>query len=150
MTAQAQQPTPELFFETVTAYQRTEALKAAIELDLFTAIGEGNRTASEIAGRCDASERGTRILCDYLTTIGFLTKDGSNYGLTQDSAFFLDRRSPAFMGNTVEFLVSDQIVEGFKHLTESVRKGGTAIPDSGTLCRPSIRCGSNLLERWRR
>ena len=133
MTAHAQQPTPELFFETATAYQRTEALKAAIELNLFTAIGEGNRTASEIAARCDASERGTRILSDYLTMIGFLTKDGSSYGLTQDSAFFLDRRSPAFIGSTVEFLVSDQIVEGFKHLAESVRKGGTAIPDSGTL-----------------
>ncbi len=32
-------PTPTLFFETVNAYQRTASLKAAIELDVFTAIG---------------------------------------------------------------------------------------------------------------
>ena len=133
MTAHAQQPTPALFFETITAYQRSEALKAAIELDLFTAIGEGNKTASQIAARCNASERGARILCDYMTMIGFLTKDGNCYGLTQDSAVFLDRRSPAYIGGTVEFLVSDHIVESFKHLTESVRKGGTATPDEGTL-----------------
>ena len=38
-----QQPTPQLFFQTVNSYQRTEALKAAIELEVFTAIGEGRR-----------------------------------------------------------------------------------------------------------
>jgi ubiquinone/menaquinone biosynthesis C-methylase UbiE len=133
MTAQAQQPTPALFFETITAYQRSEAIKSAIELDLFTAIGEGSHTAAQIAARCLASERGTRILCDYLTLIGFLTKHGDTYGLTQDSAVFLDKRSPAYMGNAVDFILSDHIMEGFKHLTESVRKGGTATPDDGTL-----------------
>lgn len=133
MTAHAQQPTPALFFETITAYQRSEAMKAAIELDLFTAIGEDNHTAAQIAARCQASERGARILCDYMTMIGFLTKDGNSYGLTQDSAVFLDRRSPAYIGGTVEFLGSDHSIESFKHLTESVRKGGTATPDEGTL-----------------
>ncbi len=133
MTAQMTQPSPALFFDTITAYQRSDAMKAAIELDLFSAIGEGNRTAAQLAVHCDASERGTRILCDYLTMIGFLTKEGNQYGLTQDSEVFLDRRSPAYLGGASEFLVSDQIKEGFKHLTEAVRKGGTAVPDSGTL-----------------
>jgi len=133
MTAHAQQPTPTLFFETITAYQRSEAIKSAIELDFFTAIGEGNHTAAQIAVRCQASERGARILCDYLTMIGFLTKDGNSYTLTQDSAVFLDRRSPAYMGGAIEFILSDHIIEGFRHLTESVRKGGTASTDDGTL-----------------
>jgi hypothetical protein len=35
-----QQPTPQLFFQTINSYQRTETLKAAIELEVFTAIGE--------------------------------------------------------------------------------------------------------------
>jgi SAM-dependent methyltransferase len=133
MTASAQKPTPTLFFETITAYQRAEAIKAAIELDVITAIGEGNHTASQIAVRRDASERGVRILCDYLTMIGFLTKDGNNYGLTQDSAVFLDRRSPAYIGGATEFLISDHIMDSFKHLTEAVRKGGNATPDEGAL-----------------
>ena len=34
-------PSPALVFETLFAYQRTAALRAAIELDLFRAIGEG-------------------------------------------------------------------------------------------------------------
>jgi SAM-dependent methyltransferase len=133
MTAQAQQPTPALFFETITAYQRSEAIKSAVELDLFTAVGEGNHTAAQIASRCEASERGARILCDYMTMIGFLTKDGNSYALTQDSAVFLDRRSPAYMGGAIDFILSDHIIDGFRHLTESVRKGGTATSDDGTL-----------------
>ena len=52
------QPSPEAFFEAVTAYQRTAALKAAIELDLFTAIGEGARTAEALAAARGTAERG--------------------------------------------------------------------------------------------
>ncbi len=37
MTTTARMPSPDLFFETMNAYQRTAALKAAIDLDLFTA-----------------------------------------------------------------------------------------------------------------
>ena len=45
-TSAAQQPSPQLFFQTINAHQRTEALKAALELEVFTAIGEGNTTAA--------------------------------------------------------------------------------------------------------
>src|ERR1051326_1927987 len=129
----AQQPSPQLFFQTINAHQRTEALKAALELEVFTAIGEGNTTAAQIAKRIDASERGTRILCDFLTIHGMLTKEGDQYALTLDSATFLDKRSPAYLGGAVEFLCSPELLEGNKHLADAVRKGGTAIPNDGTI-----------------
>ena len=100
-----QQPTPQLFFQTINSYQRTEALKAAIELEVFTAIGEGNSAVPEIAKRCQTSERGMRILCDYLCIMGFLAKGGGRYSLTRDSAVFLDKRSPAYLGGAIEFLL---------------------------------------------
>lgn len=128
-----QQPSPQLFFQTINAYQRTEGLKAAIELEAFTAIGEGNATAADIARRCSASERGTRILCDFLCIMGFLTKHGSSYKLTPDSAMFLDKRSPAYLGSTVEFLSSPMLTEPFRDFTELVRKGGTTMADGGTV-----------------
>src|SRR6266496_6569908 len=109
----AQQPSPQLFFQTINAYQRTEGLKAAIELEVFTAIGEGNATAAEIAKRCGASERGIRILCDFLCIMGFLTKEGQQYKLTADSAMFLDKGSPAYLGEAKEFLLSPMLTEGF-------------------------------------
>src|SRR6267143_5056594 len=132
-TSAAQQPTPQLFFQTINAYQRTESLKAAIELEVFTAIGEGNATPSDIAKRCSTSERGMRILCDYLCVIGFLAKQDQRYSLTPDAAMFLDKRSPAYLGGTTEFLCSPMLTDGSKNIAEAVRKGGTALPDEGTI-----------------
>lgn len=128
-----QQPSPQLFFETINSYQRTEALKAAIELEIFTAIGEGNSTADKIAQRCDASERGTRILCDFLCVIGFLNKENGQYSLTLDSATFLDKGSPAYLGGAVEFLSSPTLTGGFNDFAAAVRKGGTIASEEGTI-----------------
>ena len=74
-----QQITPEGFFNAINAYQLTEAVKSAIELEIFTAISEGNTTSATIAKRCHAAERGIRILCDFLTIHNFLTKQGTTY-----------------------------------------------------------------------
>jgi len=126
------QPSPALLFDTINAHQRTEAIKAAIELSLFTAIAGGKTTAKEIAEACDASERGTRILCDFLVIIGFLTKQENHYGLTADSAMFLDQNSPAYMGAVIEFLLSPMLTDNFKDLTTTVKKG-TCLADEGTV-----------------
>lgn len=130
------QASPELFFRTVNAYQGTAAIKAAIELELFTAIAEGNATTRAIAARCRASERGTRILCDFLAVLGFLTKqDGEygQYGLTPDSALFLDKRSPAYVGGATEFLLDPMMMAGQMDILGAVRKGGTTISAEGTV-----------------
>ena len=120
---QTRQPSPALIFDTLNGYQRSQAIKTAVELELFTAIGEGKTTAKEIAERCGASARGTRILCDFLTIIGFLTKQDNKYALTPDSAMFLDKRSPAYMGTVTDFILSDYIMDNFDRLTETVRSG---------------------------
>ncbi|HEX8137106.1 MAG TPA: class I SAM-dependent methyltransferase [Pyrinomonadaceae bacterium] len=126
-------PSPILFFETVNAYQRSAAIKAAIELDLFTKIAEGQQSARELAQAIDAQERGVRILCDYLTVLGFLTKQDGRYGLTHDAATFLDRNSPAYMGSAIEFLLSPMLMAAFDDVAGAVRKGGTVMPDEGTV-----------------
>jgi 2-polyprenyl-3-methyl-5-hydroxy-6-metoxy-1,4-benzoquinol methylase len=117
-------PSPQLFFDTINAYQRTAALKSAIELDLFSAIARGHNTPAAIANACNIAERGARILADYLTIMGFLTKAGEKYHLTADSAAFLDRKSPAYIGGAVEFLSSPHLRERFEDLSGAVRAGG--------------------------
>jgi precorrin-6B methylase 2 len=126
-------PSPQLFFETVNAYQKTSAIKAAVELDVFTAIGEGEKTSPELAGQCGTSERGMRILCDYLVVLGFLAKQENRYALTQDSAAFLNRRSPMYLGSAIGFLLSPMLTDNFKDLAAAVRKGGTAMSEEGTV-----------------
>ncbi len=131
--AEGQRPSPELIFETLNAYQRTAALKGALEFDLFTLIGEGARTAEALARKCAASERGMRILCDYLVIHGFLTKEENRYALDPVSAMFLDRHSPAYMGTAARFLTSPAIMDGYKDMTAVVRKGGAVSSEHGTL-----------------
>jgi ubiquinone/menaquinone biosynthesis C-methylase UbiE len=130
---QGGQPNPMRIFQTLNAFQQTAALRAAIELDVFTAIGEGQNTIAQIARRAGASERGPRILCDNLTIMGFLTKNSTHYGLAPDAAMFLDRRSPAYMGSAARFLNAPEILGAYDHLTEAVRKGGTVMSGDGTV-----------------
>jgi predicted nicotinamide N-methyase len=126
-------PSPALFFDAINAFQRTEALKAAIDLDLFTHIAAGHRAAESLAATCGASARGVRILADYLVIAGFLRKTEGRYELTADTQAFLVRSSPAYLGGTAEFLLTPQIRECFGALTAAVRKGGTAASAEGTV-----------------
>jgi ubiquinone/menaquinone biosynthesis C-methylase UbiE len=126
-------PSPALLFDVAGRYADTAVLTTSIELDVFTAIGEGNVTSAALADRCKAAERGMRILCDALVIIGFLTKSENRYGLTADSAMFLDRRSHAYLGTIPRFITSVTSRHSFALLTEAVRKGGTALPGQGSM-----------------
>src|SRR6185295_18981990 len=88
------EPNPLLIFDALNGFQRATALKAAIELDIFTLIGAGAVTAAELAKRANTSPKGMRILCDFMTIQGFHTKQDNVYALTPDSAVFLDKKSP--------------------------------------------------------
>lgn len=122
-TTHGPQPTPALFFETVQSYQRAFILKAGVDLDVFTAIGNGSHTVQEIARSCHAPERGIRVLCDCLTVLGFLSKSGNRYTLTQDSAAFLDTRSPSYLGRALDFMLNPRQIGAIQNLSEIVRKG---------------------------
>ena len=129
-TTRPQQPSPELFYDVIRRADDAAALKTAIELDVFTAIAEGSRMPSTLAQRLQVSEKGIRILCDVLVVLGFLTKSAGAYALTQDSAVFLDRRSPAYLGSAARFLTLPRLRAALDLLPAAVRKGGTALDQS--------------------
>ncbi len=122
---------PGLVFKTLNAYQDSAALAGAIELDLFTTIGAGARTAAEVAHACGAAERGVRILCDYLVVLGFLSKTGVRYDLTPTAAEFLDRRSPRCLAPVTMFLSSPHTLARYNNVAGAVRKGGTVSEEGG-------------------
>ena len=117
---------PDLFMDTVLAYQQTAAIKAALDLDLFSEIAKGNNTANALAAKTGAAVRGIRILCDYLTVRGHLEKSGDQFRLTTSTAAFLDRNSPAWMGSVVDYLAAPEMIDLFlKDSTGFVRNGGS-------------------------
>ncbi len=120
-----QPPNPVVIFDTLNAYINSMALKGAIDLNLFTLIAEGAATPAAIAARAQASERGVRILCDFLTIHGFLVKSEAGYDLTPVSAAFLNQHSPAYMGATSHFLLHDSHIRHFRDVAAVVRKGGS-------------------------
>jgi SAM-dependent methyltransferase len=119
------EPTPARIFDTLLfAHLRGDALKAAVDLALFTAIADGAVTADAIAAKCSASPRGIASLCNFLTVNGFLSKSDDRYDLTPESRLFLNQHSPAYVGSVAAFLGSCR--EAFAKVGESVRTGVAA------------------------
>lgn len=127
------EPNPLSIWAAANAYQQTAALRAAVDLEVFTAIGEGAETPGAMAVRTGASERGVRILSDFLVTAGLLGKADGRYHLTPDSAVFLDKRSPAYMGGVLQFLNSRELMRSYENFTETVRRGSTQLEGSGVV-----------------
>lgn len=125
--------TPGLVFEMLQAHQRTSALKAAIELDIFRAIGEGPGDVASIARKCASSERGIRILCDFLTINGVIEKENGSYRHSPTSAVFLDPNSPASLASIATFLNNPAMLEPYGRLADIVRTGRTVLPGEGSV-----------------
>ncbi len=111
------------------AFERTLALRTAIEMDLFTRIGAGRNTIRTLAVDAGASERGLRALCDYLTVHGHLAKQGSRYSLTINARLYLTTASPAYLGSAVKFFASDSTVAAFCRLRKTVECGNASGPE---------------------
>ncbi|HLG14970.1 MAG TPA: methyltransferase [Blastocatellia bacterium] len=116
-----EQVTPERIIQDLWAARSAQALVAGTDLDVFTHIASGKRSASEIARAARASLHGTRSLLDALAGLGYLTKDGNGYGLAPVSRRFLVRNSDAYMG---AFVGETKLVwSNWANLTEVVKSG---------------------------
>ncbi|MFM2126452.1 MAG: Multifunctional cyclase-dehydratase-3-O-methyl transferase TcmN [Acidobacteriota bacterium] len=110
--------------QALTSYQLAQCLKGALELGIFTHIAAGATMVPEIANLCGGTEKGVRVLCDYLTVHGFLTKSGDTYGLAPDTAPLLDAASPRYMGSVANFFVHPVMVAKYNDVAGLVRRGG--------------------------
>jgi hypothetical protein len=115
---------PGRIHQALTSYQLAMALKGAIELEVFTHIAAGAITSEAIAPLCKGTEKGVRVLCDYLTVHGFLTKAKGAYGLAPDTAALLNKNSPSYMGSVAEFFTHPVMVNKYRDVAALVRNGG--------------------------
>lgn len=115
---------PGRIHQALTSYQLAQALKGAIELELFTRIGAGAATAEAIAPLCGGMEKGVRVLCDYLTVHGFLTKSSHAYGLAPDTAALLDKASPQYLGQVAGFFTHPVRIAKYNDVAGLVQRCG--------------------------
>jgi hypothetical protein len=102
--SQAAPLNPGIVFDMVQAHQRTAALEGGHRTGHLRAVGPGAGRRSVDRAACSASERGIRILCDFLVINGVLAKENGHYKHTPSSAAFLDPVSPACMASVAQFL----------------------------------------------
>jgi SAM-dependent methyltransferase len=109
------------FRNAITAYRLPRVLIAAIELDLFTAIGTEAWAIPDLACEMKVSERGLAILCRNLAMAGLLKKQGEIYRSSRLGATALNAHHPAYRGDYLRLITSHWADWG--RLPESVKSG---------------------------
>ena len=113
--------TPHQIIQDLWAARGAQALVAGVELDVFTSIAGGKRTAKEIASAARATERGTEHLLDALVGLGYLNKRGSKYGLEPVADKFLVPGKESYVGG---FVYETKLTwPGWSRLTDVIRSG---------------------------
>ncbi len=108
------------------AFWPAKALLSAVELGVFTALGGTPMTGTALRAALGLHARADPDFFDTLVALRFLERDGdgpsARYRNSAESAAFLDRRSPGYMGGFLE-MANARLYPFWGHLTEALRTG---------------------------
>jgi hypothetical protein len=117
---------PQRIMETGMAFWPARTLLTAIKLGLFTELGAGKQTGKELQSTLDLHDRANPDFFDTLVALKFLDRDGdgeaAKYSNTPETAAFLDRNSPAFIGGFLE-MAHDRLYPFWGDLHEGLKTG---------------------------
>ncbi len=103
-----------------------KVLLSALELELFTKLDGTGMTALELQNALGLHSRANPDFFDALVALRFLDRDGDGpqgrYRNTPETALFLDRKSPAFIGGFLE-MCNARLYRFWGDLTEALRTG---------------------------
>ena len=105
-----------------TAFFGSKTLLSAIELGLFTELAKGARTLEELTARLNLHPRSARDFFDALVALGMLKRTGTRYANTPDTALFLDRNKPSYIGGILE-MCNARLYRFWGSLTDGLRTG---------------------------
>src|SRR5271167_3659716 len=122
-TTNPTQVTPERIMQLSWGYAPPLILEAAIRHRVFDLLDDGPKNLDELQNVTGASARGLAAIVDVLVGLNFLAKDeGGRFSLTPESAAFLVRSKPSFMGGVILHL-SGQLIPNWLKLNEIVQTG---------------------------
>ena len=117
---------PSKIMEVGMAFWPAKVLLSAVELGVFTTLGGGSMTGIELHNALDLHSRSNPDFFDTLVALGFLNRDGDGadgrYRNTPETAAFLDRNSPQFMGGFLE-MANARLYPYWGGLTEALKTG---------------------------
>ena len=88
-------------------HKQSAALRAAIEIDLFTRVSEGASTFAKVAEALGLSELNAQRIVVACAAIGLLEKDAAGYKNAPDVERFLVKGKPTFVGPWLLFATHD-------------------------------------------
>jgi hypothetical protein len=104
----------------------SKTLLSAVELQLFTVLRGGGRTAAETGQALGLYERAVPDFLDALVALRLLERDGDGsaavYRNTDAGAAFLDKASPAYIGGILE-MSNARLYRFWADLTPALRTG---------------------------
>ena len=113
--------TPERIMQASGAYWTTCALHAAVELDIFSIIGDQYMAGPEVARQLDAPVDAVTRLLDAIAALGLLSKDDRGYANTEASRTYLCSDAERFLGYIIRH--HHHLVSSWARLPEAVRSG---------------------------
>ena len=125
-TATAAVPNPEHILQIGFDFWASKTLLSAVELDLFSLLADTDMTADQIAQAIGLHDRSRDDFLDALVSLGLLARDGdgptASYRNTPDTALFLAKQSPAYLGGMLE-MANARLYVFWASLTEALRTG---------------------------
>jgi SAM-dependent methyltransferase len=156
--------TPTQIFDLLLAYKTTAMVGSGIELGLFDALAAGPLDADTLAQRLGVPERGARLLANALAAIGLLDGTDGRYRLGPQSAAYLVRDRPGYLGDMARVMASRWEWDAFGRLGEAIRQGGPVVPEhaetpeyayweqfaayAGAVAGPTARFVADALAPW--
>jgi hypothetical protein len=117
---------PSLIMQIGMGFRPAKTLLSAVELDLFTLLGSGELTGPSIAERLGLRSRAVYDFLDGLVALRLLERDGQGetgrYRNTPETALFLDRNSPGYLGGRLE-MANARSYGFWGGLTDALRTG---------------------------
>ena len=122
----SEQLDPSHIMHTATAFWASKVLLTAVELDLFTTLGDGQQTGPQLGKALGLHPRGTYDFFDALVALKFLDREGDGpegkYKNTPQTAAFLNKKSPTYIGGMPEMLNS-RLFGFWNHLGSALKTG---------------------------
>jgi hypothetical protein len=112
--------TPEGILQLGLGFWGSKTLLSAVELGVFTELGKSPLPGEELAARLDLHPRSWRDFFDALTALGMLERENGVYRNTPETALFLDRSQPSYVGGLLE-MANARLYPFWSSLTEALR-----------------------------
>ena len=126
MTNTAQIVSPKRILDTGFAFWGSKVLLTAVELGVFTALGNRAMTGDELGKALKLHPRGIYDFLDTLLSMGFLEREGdgsqAKYSNTEETALFLDKNKPHYVGGILE-MASQRLYKFWHDLPDALRTG---------------------------